>query len=107
MPLRRWFREHGHPGWYSWVVVVGLTMASIGLSTVVNVNLTRRAIEADRQAQAEADRKAAAAAEAGRRTLCGVFLAQERVFTEAESDVGKAAAKAWHDLAVTYRCYER
>ena len=107
MPLKRWFREHGHPGWYSWVVVVGLTAASAALSVVVNLNLTQNAIENDRRAQAEADAKAQQLAEVNRRGLCGVFLAQERVFSEAESEVGKAAAKAWHDLAVTYRCYER
>lgn len=107
MPLKRWFRERGHPGWYSWLVVVALTAASAALSVVVNRGLTQNALEADRRAKADAEAKAQQLAENNRRGMCSVFLAQERVFAEAETEVGRNAEKAWHDLAVTYRCYER
>lgn len=88
MPLRRWFRQHGHPGWYSWLVVVASTVASVALAVVVSVRLVTRTDEE------------------ARRATCLAAAAQERVFSEAETEVGRNAEKAWHDLRISLRCDE-
>lgn len=106
MPLRRWFTSHDLPGWYSWVVVVGLTVSSIGLSTVVNLNATHHAVESERRAREQAVAERAKASAAALAVFCRMVITQEGVFSEAQSQVGRNAAKAWHDLGVTIGCYK-
>jgi len=97
-PLRRWFSRHGMPSWWSWVVLVLFTAGSVGLNTVVSTRTAERAVESDRAAREEAARVSLA-------VVCDVVIKQEAVFSDAQSEVGRSAAKAWHDLGVTYRCF--
>jgi Na+-translocating ferredoxin:NAD+ oxidoreductase RnfG subunit len=86
------------PSWWSWVVLVLFTAASVGLNTVISTRTAERAIESDRRAREEAVRSSLT-------VLCDVVIKQEAVFRDAESEVGRSAAAAWHDLGVTYRCF--
>jgi hypothetical protein len=95
MPLRRWFIEHGRPAWWSWVTVGVMVVGSLGLFTVITLRAVDRAVDAERAARIE-----------GIRATCLAAAAQEKVFSEAETDVGRNARKAWHDLRVTLRCDE-
>lgn len=99
MPLRRWFTTHGMPAWWSWVVLVVFTAGNIGLTFTVTNRLSRRAIEADRTARAEA-------AEQSRGVVCGLIVKQEAVFRSFDTENSKVAADAWHDLGITYGCYK-
>lgn len=100
MPLRRWFTGHGMPGWYSWVVVVGLTMTTSVLSIIICLQIAQRAVRAEQAARIEA-------AEAGRRQICRLAIAQDDAYSEPPGPVtqtGKAAARAWKDTRAYYRC---
>ena len=56
MPLRRWMREHGRPGWYSWLVVVLVPiMASVAV-LVVSLRVNQRSIERERTARVASER---------------------------------------------------
>jgi len=92
MPLRKL------PGWWSWVVLVLFTAVNIALTITVTSNLSQRAIDADRKARAEASAQS-------RSIVCLVVTTQENVFSEATSEVGKKAARAWHDLGELFHCY--
>lgn len=102
MPLRAWFTERGHPGWYSWIVVVGTSLASSVLVLVVTLHLARASVERERQARIQAS-------EEGRRTACVLIVAQDNAFTDSKpaTEAGAAAAKAWRQLRVQFKCDER
>jgi hypothetical protein len=102
MPLRRWFTGHGMPGWYSWLVVVGLTVTSMGLALAVNITLTNRAISAERSARLSNEQQS----EQARRATCLVVIAQDDAFTNPPpaTPAGRKAAAAWHYLRMTLRC---
>ncbi len=55
-PLRRWMAEHGHPGWYSWVVVVGGNLATLLLTVVVVLTVNQRSIDRERAARLASER---------------------------------------------------
>ncbi len=93
MPLRR-----VSSGWYAWIVLVIFTALNVGLTTVVTTRVAQRSIDADRTARA-------VAAEQSKAVVCLVVTKQEAVFREAESEVGRNAAAAWHDLGILFRCY--
>jgi hypothetical protein len=98
MPLRRWFSGHGLPGWYSWIAVVLLTAISVGLNTVISLRVAHSAIENNERQRQESSRAALA-------IFCTAARAQENVFRESQSEVGRKAAEAWHDLGVTFGCF--
>jgi hypothetical protein len=102
VPLRQWFTEKGHPGWYSWVVVVGAAVTSSILSIVVSISTTHRSIEREREARAAQEAQS-------RRVACQVIVAQDEAFrdTVPATKAGVAAAKAWRDLRTQFRCDER
>ena len=104
MPLKRWFADHGLPPWYSWLVVIGLTLASNLLTLVVVLNLSERAVTNERKAREAAAVESQESSERSRRGLCLVIQSQENVFTEASTPVGRKAADAWHDLGEIFRC---
>ncbi len=88
MPLRRWFSAHGLPGWYSWVVVVVLSITTSGLSLAISINAQHRQQEQGRQAS------------------CAVIVAQDNAFSEATpaTNAGRRAAMAWHSLREQLHC---
>jgi len=90
------------PGWYSWLVVVGLTVASMGAALAVNITLTNRAIAAERAARLANEQQSAQA----RHATCLVVIAQDDAFTNPPpaTPAGRKAAKAWHYLRTTLRC---
>lgn len=90
---------------YTVFIVVGSSLASVFLSLAVSFSVAQRAAEAERHAREEAAAERQRAAEASRYVLCQVVTRQESVFTDAETQVGRNAAAAWHDLGVTFGCY--
>ncbi len=107
MPLRRWFADHGVPTWWSWVVVFGSLITLAGISILVSVHSAQRAVEAERQARISQAEESRRQTEASLRLVCVVVQTQESVFQEADSPVGKSAAKAWHDLGTLFQCEKR
>jgi len=92
MPLR------ALPGRWAWIVLVVFTALNVGLTSVVTTRVAQRSIDADHRARAES-------AEQSRGIVCLVVTKQEAVFREAQSEVGRNAADAWHDLGILFRCY--
>lgn len=95
MPLRRWFSAHGLPGWYSWVVVVLLSITTSGLSLALSINSIHQAQATQRKQQ-----------EQSRQASCAVIVAQDDAFTDPApvTTAGKKAATAWHRLRVQLGC---
>ena len=104
MPLKRWFTAHGLPPWYSWLVVIGLTLASNLLTLFVVLNLSERGVQNERRAREAAAEEATAAAERSRRGLCTVIKTQEEALAGASTPAGQRAVLAWHDLGEIFRC---
>lgn len=104
MPLKRWFTTHGLPAWYSWLMVVGLTVVSNLLTLLVVLNLADNAIQNERIARETAATEAQAAGERSRRGLCLVIESQEEVFSDAVTPTGKKAGQAWRVLGEIFRC---
>lgn len=107
-PLRRWFIGHGMPGWYSWVVVVGLTVVSNVLVLMITLKSADRRVDAERAAREQAQMDAIAAQETARRATCRVVVAQDEAYSDPATPpvtpAGRAAAKAWHELRVQLGC---
>ena len=95
MPLRRWFAGRGLPAWYSWLVVVGLSLTTSGLALAISINSQHHAQEAQRRQQ-----------EQGRALTCSLVIAQDDAFTDPApvTAAGKKAAAAWHRLRVQLGC---
>lgn len=102
MPLRQWFTERGHPGWYSWLVVVGTALTSSVLCLVVSIHSAKVSVERERQARIQSQAE-------GRRAACALIVAQDDAFrdTEPATPAGASAAKAWRQLRIQFRCDER
>lgn len=100
-PLRRWFTSHGHPGWYSWVTVVGTSVTSSALAVYLSVSVVSNDLE---RRQAEQ----AAQAERGRLAVCRLIIAQDNALddpsTPPATQAGRKAAMAWHNLREQFRC---
>lgn len=96
-PLQKWMTDHGHPGWYSWLVVIGGALTSSLLAVAIAVTLNDRAIERDR-----ADREQA------RRASCLLIHTMIDVYTDPTpaTETGRRAAKAWEDLGRKFGCKE-
>jgi hypothetical protein len=43
--------EHGHPTWWSWVVVIGGCLTTLLISVVISVQTNQRAIDREREAR--------------------------------------------------------
>lgn len=95
MPLRRWFAGHGLPSWYSWVVVVLLSITTSGAALAVSINSIHRQQEAQRRQQQQ-----------GRQMTCQLVIAQDNAFTESTpaTAAGRKAAIAWHQLRQQLGC---
>jgi hypothetical protein len=103
--------EHGHPGWYSWVVVVGTSLTSSVLAIVVSVTLATNAVEA-RDSDRQARERLAAEVEARqeeetRQAVCSLVVAQYEALTDPSTQLtpaGKRAAMAWHNSRELFKC---
>jgi hypothetical protein len=112
MPLRRWMNEHGHPGWYSWVVVVLSSVTSSVLAIMVSVALATNAVEAREKDRQERERLAAAVEarqeEETRRLICELVVAQDEALDDPAAppttEAGRKAAMAWHNLRELFQC---
>lgn len=96
----------GFPGFYAWAGLFGATIVSLVLGMVVTFHLANRQIKAERMAREQAQTAQRQQAEVGRLTACTVITAQDGVYrdTPPSTAAGRNAAKAWHDLAVQFRC---
>lgn len=94
-PLQKWMTDHGHPGWYSWLVVIGGAFTSMVVAVGISIAVFR-----DGQEQIERQR------EMGRQATClfvnKINKAYER--EPAQTDAGKAQQQAWRELGITFRC---
>ena len=73
MPLRKWMSEHGHPGWYSWLVVIGGCLASMIVSVSISVQMNERALQRDGRQRAERQAE-------GRRVACQVIVRMRNAY---------------------------
>jgi hypothetical protein len=89
--------EHGHPGWYSWLVVVGGCLISVVVSIAVNQQTVSRE-RAERDAAAERQRVEDERA----RVISCAFINKINQAYESQrdelSEPGLAVAAAWADL---------
>lgn len=95
MPFRRWFANHGLPSWYSWVVVVLLSITTSGASLAISINSIHRQQEAQRRQS-----------EQGRAMTCTLVVAQDDAFADPPpaTPAGRKAAAAWHRLRQQLQC---
>lgn len=102
MPLRKWMTLHGHPGWYSWLVVIGGCIVSMVVSVTISNRASQAALERDRQQRIEQQQRDAQQREAGRQASCMLIETMSRAYSgrgDELSPVGKEVAQAWADLA--------
>jgi hypothetical protein len=92
------------PGWYAWLTVLVLAVTLPAGSLVISLHLSERADRERERARAQAEEAQRAAAAESRRVVCVAVIAQEEAWRPAESEVGKNAARAWHDLREILKC---
>lgn len=95
--------------WRVWVAaMMVLNVAGFGLSWTVNTHAAQRAVAAAERERQRQETAAAAARtqqqEVTRAAVCAMVIAQEAVYADAQSPVGKNAAAAWHDLRKLFQC---
>lgn len=88
------------------MIAVGSSVASALMAGGVSIYVNQRSVDAERHAREAAATERAKASAAALAIFCRMVIAQESVFSEAQSQVGRNAAKAWHDLGVTIGCYK-
>ena len=109
MPLREWFSTKGHPGWYSWLVVVGTSLTSAVLTLVVSVHASQSAVNRERTARELSQKQTVAAQVEARRSACLVIISQDEAYNDPgaappQTAAGRRAASAWHSLRQTFQC---
>lgn len=108
MPLRRWFSDHGHPGWYSWVVVVGTSLTSAVLCLVVSLHAAKVSVEREREARVAAQAEIGRSQAENKRAACAVIISQDEAYNDPASPpvtaAGKRAGLAWRDLRRAFQC---
>ena len=108
MPLRQWFSEHGHPGWYSWVVVVGTSLTSAVLCLVVTVHVASQSIGHERAARVAAEAQNRQTEVETKRAACAVIISQDEAYNDPTAPpvtaAGKRAGQAWRDLRKAFQC---
>lgn len=106
MPLQKWMTEHGHPGWYSWLVVLGGSLVSMMVAVGISVSLNNQAIERERQAQAQEAERANVLREASREASCLTIRTMADVYADPSTETGEKARAAWISLGRTFGCKE-
>lgn len=95
MPLQKWMTEHGHPGWYSWLVVIGGALTSMVVAVGISITINDRALERERAQREQA-----------RMATCLVVRRMVDVYADPSTETGEKARKAWADLGLIFRCKE-
>lgn len=106
MPLRKWMTEHGHPGWYSWLVVISAPFFFSLLAITVSVTLNNRALQRERAQEQAAAELRTRQAEIARSASCLVILTMVEVYGNPVpvTETGRKAATAWKDLGRIFEC---
>lgn len=105
-PLQRWMTEHGHPGWYSWLVVIGGAFVSCATAIGISVSMNAQAIERDREQDRKVEAAKAQERERARQGSCMVVRRMQEVYADPETDTGRNAADAWKELGLIFGCKE-
>lgn len=87
--------QHGHPTWYSWLVVVLVPVAASMAVLVVSLEVNARAVQGEREARLSSER-----------ALCEVVVVLDDAYRETPpaTVAGRNVAKAVADLRVANRC---
>lgn len=98
-PLRKSMTNNGLPGWYSWVIVILMTVILSGGAMAIAIRTAGQAVEAERKARLES-------VESTRKATCVVIRAQNSAYTDVppSTAAGRNAAEAWAKLSVELRC---
>lgn len=96
-PLRRWFREHGRPDWYSWVILIAMLITMSGL-VWVSASVNQNSIERERMAR-----------ETSERAFCGIVVLLDDAWhaTPPRTESGKKLAVAVADARKVNHCPPR
>jgi hypothetical protein len=95
VPLQKWMTEHDHPGWYSWLVVIGGALTSMVVAVGISITLNERGLERERAQREQA-----------RAATCLVIRQMENVYADPSTETGEKARAAWTDLGRTFGCKE-
>lgn len=84
---------------YAWLTMVILVVSGMGLSILVSLRASERAIQS---AQQDGARQQAATLAA----VCALVVAQDNVYrgTAPSTPAGRDAAEAWHHLRELFQC---
>lgn len=85
---------HGHPGWYSWLTVIGGCLISMIVSITVSVQMNQAALERDRQQRIADERRTAQQQEEGRQASCMLINTMHEAYPGRDK-----VAVAWARLA--------
>lgn len=98
--------DHGHPGWYSWLVVIGGSIVSMLVAVGISISYGQRQLESERAQNVAAIERERAAREAGRAATCLVIRTMADVYDDPSTETGRKAATAWAALGRTFGCKE-
>jgi hypothetical protein len=100
--------EHGHPGWYSWLVVVGGALVSMLTAVSISVSLGNQQREREREREAAEAQRASVQRELNRAATCLVIRTMADVYSDPApiTVTGEKAALAWRKLGQTFGCKE-
>ena len=94
--------EHGHPGWYSWAVVIGGAFTSMIVSVTIAVQMNNQALDRDREARAVAEQRELERRTQSRIVSCAFIHKIHDAYQDQIDDLsgpGLTIAAAWADLA--------
>jgi hypothetical protein len=106
MPLQKWMTEHGHPGWYSWLVVIGGALTSALMAVTISITVNARTFERERAQQRSALERERVQNEQARLATCLVIRRMVDVYADPSTETGQKAATAWEDLGRIFQCKE-
>lgn len=93
---------HGHPGWYSWLVVIGGCIISMVVSVGIAVQTNNRSLERDRQERRVTEAREAERRAQSRMVSCAFIAKINKAYQDQKDDLsgpGLNIAAAWADLA--------
>lgn len=102
MPLRKWMTIHGHPGWYSWLVVIGGCLVSMVVSVAISIRASDAALERDRMQREQSEHAEQVRRAEGRAASCSMIRRVNRAYASQRDELspaGQDIAQAWADLA--------
>lgn len=94
--------EHGHPGWYSWLVVMGGCIISMIASVGIAVHMNNAALARDRHERVVAEQKEQDRRAQSKVVSCAFINKINSAYQDQKQDLsgpGLVIAAAWADLA--------